>query len=315
MQAAVIRKYGDPKVLCIESMPEPKPRPNEIKIKVMSSSVNPVDWKVRSGSIAVLSGWRFPRILGADFSGEVVACGSGVENHKPGDAVFGFSSAITQAGAYAEYMCCPVSRLAKKPEALSHTLAAAVPLAGLTAYQALYKYGNMQPGMRVLVTGATGGVGHFAVQVAKAAGCEVWGVCHSRNAELARTFGCHEVLPYDQIDHTRKKQRYDLIFDAAAKYGYFACRSRLTEKGVFVSTLPIFSVLVMHAVSVLSIGRKGRFIPVGANVADLESLARLCNEGSVKPFVENVFPLSQIADAHALSETEKVRGKIVIQIA
>jgi len=314
MQAAVIRKYGEPKVLRIENMPEPQPRAGEVKIRVMCSSVNPVDWKVRSGSIAVLSGWRFPRILGADFSGEVVACGAGVTDHKPGDWVYGFSSAIMQAGAYAEYMCCPVSRLGKKPHTLSHTLAAAVPLAGSTAYQALYKYGNLQPGMRVLVTGATGGVGHFAVQIAKAAGCEVYGVCHSRNAELARTFGCDEVLPYDRIDHTRKKQRYDIIFDAAAKYGYFACRSRLADKGTFVTTLPMFSVMVMHAVSVLSMGRKGRFVPVAGSVLDLQKLAELCDAGSVKPFVENVFPLSRIADAHTLSETEKVRGKIVITV-
>lgn len=314
MRAAVIRKYGPPSIFTTESLPEPQPGPNEVKIKVMASSVNPVDWKVRSGSLAVLAGWQFPRVLGADFSGEVVACGAQVTNYAPGAAVFGFTSAIWGPGAYAEYVCCPTAKLAHKPSLLDHTRAATVPLAGSTAYQALYQHGNLKPGMHVLVTGATGGVGHFAVQIAKAAGCTVYGVCHSSNAQLARQLGCDEVLPYDQTDFRQSSTRFALIFDAAAKYGYFSCRRVLAKNGSYVGTLPMPFLLLAHGLSFLP-GKKGRFVGVASRTAQLNFLAGLCNSGKLMPLVEHQFPLTALADAHALSETEKVRGKIAIRIS
>lgn len=314
MKAAQIHQYGKPDVFRIEDCAEPFPRKGELKIKVHASSVNPVDWKVRSGSISFLSGKKFPKILGADFSGMVVECGPETEGYAIGDEVYGFSSAISTAAAYAEFMCCSVKRLASKPNRLDFIHAAVIPLAASTAYQALYNQGKMKPGMHVLVTGATGGVGHFAVQLAKAAGCRVTGVCHSRNTQLAMSFGCDEVLPYDKIDFRTEKSAYNIIFDAAAKYSYFSCRKLLKPSGVFVSTIPMFSVLVMHALSAISPGKKGRFVGVAGSSGDLETLASLCDSGALVPHVERVFTLDEIAKAHALSETEAVRGKIAIRV-
>lgn len=313
MKAAVIRKYGKPEVLSIADMPEPVPGPREVKIRVVATSVNPVDWKIRSGMLALISGWKFPRILGGDFSGEVLACGSAVTDLRPGDPVYGLSPAMGRAGAYAEILCCAAGQAAPKPATLNHHQSAAIPLAASTACQALYREGRMRPGMRVLVTGATGGVGHFAVQIAKAAGCHVTGVCHSRNAALARQFGCDEVLPYDKESFLDGRSRYDLIFDAAAKNRYFSSRSKLTAKGTYVTTMPMPGILLAHAFSFLP-GKRGRFVGVVSNRADLEFLAGLADRGELKPYIEHEFPLEEIAAAHALSETEKVRGKIVVSI-
>jgi NADPH:quinone reductase-like Zn-dependent oxidoreductase len=315
MKAAVIRKYGKPEVFQIEEMPEPAPKSNQVKVKIIASSVNPVDWKVRSGALAVLTGWKFPRILGGDFAGTVVECGSEVNDIKIGDEVFGLSNAMSIGRAYAEYITCDANKLAIKPGKLSFLESGSIPLAGSTAYQALHNMGKIKPGMRVLITGATGGVGHFAVQIAKAENCHVTGVCHSRNAELAKQIGCDEVLTYDTTNVTKSKNRYDIIFDAAAKYGYLSCRSMLTSKGTFVSTLPMPFLMMMHGFSYIFPWKKGRFVGVMSNRKDLDQLARLGNEGKLHPFIENTFPLEKIAEAHALSETEKVRGKIAIRIS
>ena len=314
MKAAVIRKYGKPEVFRIEDIPEPSPLPFQVKIKVDYSSVNPVDWKVRSGALAIIAGWRFPKVLGADFSGTVVQCGSEVTDIQIGDEVFGLSNAVLLAGAYAEYMVCSSQKLTHKPQALSYQQAACVPLAASTAYQALHDLGGIKAGMQVLITGCTGGVGHFAVQLAKAINCQVTGICHSRNAELAKQIGCDNVLAYDKVDFTKQENQYDIIFDAASKYGYLKSRSKLTSKGTYVSTLPTPWLMFMHGLSFIVPWKKGKFVSVKSKRTDLDKIASLCNEGKVKPFIEHTFPLSNIAEAHALSETEKVRGKISIEI-
>lgn len=315
MKAALINRYGPPSVFEMTDVPQPKPKKNQVLVRVHASSVNPVDWKMRSGSISFLSGGKFPKIPGADFAGTIIACGRDVSAFKTGDEVFGFNSAIWEAGAYAEYVCCDISNIALMPANLDFLSAACIPLAASTAFQALYQQGKMKPGKDVLIAGATGGVGHFAVQIAKAAGCRVTGVCHSSNQDLAMKLGCDRVLPYDTQPFTLDKERYHLIFDATGKYGYFDCRPRLKPNGIMVSTLPLFSIMLMHAASILSPWRKGKFVPVAAKTADLKSLADLCEAEKLKPHVDHVFPLEKMAEAHALSETEKVRGKIAIRIA
>ncbi|WP_020619377.1 NAD(P)-dependent alcohol dehydrogenase [Paenibacillus daejeonensis] len=314
MKAAVIRKYGKPDVLQVEEVQEPVLGSRDVKIAVSASSVNPVDFKTRSGKIFFISGLRFPKILGGDVAGRVLACGDAVQHLSPGDEVYGFSSAPTRGGAYAEVMCCKADRLAHKPVELSMSEAAAIPLAGSTAYQALYKQGELQPGMRVLITGATGGVGHFAVQLARAADCQVTGVCHSRNRSLAEELGCDEVIAYDEEDFRKRHGTYDLILDAAAKFGYGSCRPALTEKGIYVSTIPAPGIMLRHLWSRYASGRRGRFVSAHANTADLERMSRLVETGQLRPHIEHRFPLTGIADAHRLSETERVRGKIVIEI-
>lgn len=315
MKAAVIRKYGKPEVFRIEEMPEPSPKSDEVKVKIMASSVNPVDWKVRSGEVFFLTGFWFPRILGGDFSGIITSCGANVKDLQIGDEVYGLSPAMFTGGAYAEYIALKPSKMALKPANLNHQQAASIPLAGLTAYQAMHKLGKMKPGMRILITGCTGGVGHFAVQMAKAENCHVTGVCHSRNEELARQVGCDEVLPYDKTHFTEQQVSYDIIFDPASKDGYWNSKSVLNTDGIYVSTLPTPLLMFMHALSFFIPWKQGKFVGVASKRADLEKLSGLCNSGKLKPFIEHIFPLEKIAEAHALSETEKVRGKIVLEIS
>lgn len=312
MLAAVIHKYGKPDVFKIETVSEPVPRADEVKIRVIASSVNPIDYRTRSGSLFFISGWRFPRILGADFSGIITECGSQVKNFKVGDEVCGFTNAAREAGAHGEFMCCKADIIALKPKQLTFQQAAAFPLAGLTALQALYNDGKMVAGMHVLITGATGGVGHFAVQIAKAAGCHVIGVCHSRNTELALQLGCNAIIAYDKQDYRKVEQRYDLIFDAAAKFGYWSNRRVLKPKGIYVSTVPSIATLISTFTTGMSTGRKGRIVMAKSRPDDLEILGKLCEQGRVIPVIEHSFPLAQIVDAHILIEANKVRGKIVI---
>lgn len=313
MKAAIIRKYGKPEVLQIEEVAQVYPQKNEVKIQVHASSVNPIDFKVRSGNIAFLSGWKYPKILGSDFSGVITECGQDVTDYKQGDEVFGFTNAATKGGAYGEYLCCDTGIIAKKPASLSFLEAGATPLTALTAFQGLYQQGRMRSGMRILVTGATGGVGHFAVQIAKAAQCHVTGVCHSLNEELAYKFGCDDVLPYDQDTFRQNKQQYDLVFDAVGKYGYFTFRANLTKHGSYVTTIPYLTTMLLQMATYLSHGHKVRFFLANSNTTDLNKLSDLVNQGLLRPFIENVFSIEDIDSVHALSETQKVRGKIGVK--
>lgn len=314
MKAAIIKKYGKPEVLHIEEVKEVYPDRNEVKIQVRASSVNPVDFKTRSGSIFFMSGFKFPKVLGSDFSGVITECGAGVKDYVPGDEVFGFTNAVTEGGAYGEFLCVNTSIIAKKPANFNFLEAGAIPLAASTAYQGLYNEGRMASGMRVCITGATGGVGHLAVQIAKAANCHVTGICHSRNKELAHQFGCDEVLPYDQIQLEKMNQQFDLIFDAVGKYNYFTFRHLLNRGGTYVSTVPSFSTVFKPLLSSLSGSKKACHFWAKSKTADLTALSRLSEQGALKPFIESVYTIEEIAKAHALSETQKVRGKISIEV-
>jgi NADPH:quinone reductase-like Zn-dependent oxidoreductase len=314
MKAAIIRRYGAPKVFQHENLPDISPRANEIKIKVMASSVNPVDFKTRSGSIFFLSSFKFPKILGSDFSGIIVECGAEVKDVRVGDEVFGFTNAVTEGGAYGEFLCIDRSRIARKPTNLSFLEAAVIPLAGSTAYQGLVTLGRIKSGMRICVIGATGGVGHFAVQIAKSMGCHVTGVCHSNNAELAQRFGCDEVVPYDRIDFRAINQFFDLIFDSAGKLGYARSRHRLELQGSFISTIPSLATVLLPRLPSRVKGRQVRHFWAHSNSVDLQFLAELCEQKLLQPYIEHHFPIAQIDLAHELSESGRVRGKIAIEV-
>lgn len=313
LKAAIIKKYGKPDVLHMADVVDVYPNKHEVKIHVHASSVNPVDFKTRQGKIFFMSGWSFPKVLGSDFSGVITECGASVSDFKPGDDVYGFTNAVTKGGAYGEFLCTDSSRIALKPSSLTFLEAGTMPLAASTAYQGLYEEGGMISGQRILITGATGGVGHFAVQIAKAANCHVTGICHSLNQALAYQFGCDEVLPYDQMPFTSIEQRYDIIFDAVGKYGYFTCKRHLNKQGTYVTTLPSVSAMLVHMSSFLHRGRKARFFLASSNPVDLSTLGDLVEQGLLKPYIENVFSIQDIAQVHALSETEKVRGKIGVK--
>jgi NADPH:quinone reductase-like Zn-dependent oxidoreductase len=312
MKAIIYRRYGSPEVLEVADLPEPKPSGRQILIKVHAAGINPVDCKMRSGKPRI-PGLRLPRIPGSDVAGEVVRVAREATRFRPGDAVYAMLSPFS-GGACAEYALVPERRAAIKPTNLSFPESAAVPVAGLAALQALRDLGKVQPGGRVLINGASGGVGSFAVQIAKAYGAEVTGVTSSRNLDFVKALGADRVIDYAREDFTRSDFRYDIVLDAVSNRSFPECKSILRPKGVYIATLPSISLIFHAASSLLSGGRRAKLFSVRARAADLECLRESIEAGKLRPRIDRIFPLERTAEAHAYSETGHARGKIVIHI-
>ncbi|RCJ29036.1 zinc-binding alcohol dehydrogenase [Nostoc minutum NIES-26] len=313
MKAVVIRGYGPAEVLQYEDVEQPQIKPDQLLIKIHASSVNGIDWKIRKGMMKFITGNKFPKILGFDLAGEVVEVGSGVTRFKPGDSVYG--STNFPGGAYAEYAAVPENLVALKPTNLSYEEAATVPLVALTALQALRNQGNIQSGQAVLINGASGGVGSFAVQIAKALGAEVTGVCSTKNLDLVKSLGADRVIDYKQQDFTQDTAKYDIIFDAVGKRSLSATKKVLKPKGIYVTTLPSPEVLVQAALTALLPGQKAKLVFEKANAEDLDYLKKLIEAGKIRTVIDRTYPLQELAAAHAYSESERAVGKIAIAIA
>src|ERR1700733_273068 len=234
MKAIVYHRYGSPDVLQWEEIEKPAPGDNEVLIRVRAASVNPLDWHFMRGMpyvVRIPAGLRKPKVtgLGVDVAGQVEAVGRNVTQLKPGDEVFG-----SCRRAFAEYVCASDSSLVMKPDNVTFEQAASVPVAAFTALQGLRDKGHIQPKQKVLINGAAGGVGSFAVQIAKSFGADVTGVCSTRNVGMVRSIGADQVIDYTQEDFTKSGQRYDLLFDAVGNHSLFACRRVLTPKGVLI---------------------------------------------------------------------------------
>lgn len=313
MHAICTDAYGAPEVLSLQEIPTPSLAPGEYLVKVEASSVNPVDWKVRRGEVRMFSGLISPpRVLGADFSGKVVTCGPGTRDFKPGDEVFGMVRAF-KGGAYAEYVKVTSQNIARKPSNLSFEEAAAFPLVGLTVYQGLVERMTLAKGNQVLVNGCCGGVGHIAVQMAKLLGAEVTGVCSAENTELARRFGAAQVIDYRSRDITAEKGRYDIFFDAVNNHSFRSARTTLTPKGTYITTMPAFNNLVIAPMLNHLRAQQHLSLWVKPNRQALEAMTGWIESGKLRPYVSHRFPMKAIAEAHQLSESGRVSGKIVLQ--
>lgn len=303
----------------LEEVEKPSISNDQVLIRVHYSSVNPVDWKIRNGSLKLLTGSRFPRRLGFDFAGEVVEAGPRVTRFKKGDRVFGMLD-FRHIGSYAEYVCVRENNIASVPENLDFKEAAAVPLAALTAYQALHNKGRMKNGEAVLINGASGGVGSFAVQIAKAAGAHVTGVCGTHNIDLVKSLGADTVTDYLEKDFSELPDMYDIIFDAVGSHSFFRVSRKLKPSGRYITTLPnkssdILSFFLTALLPPFFSGKKSAFINVRPSGSDLHSLCHLIKERKLTPVIDCTFTLEEISQAHAYSETGHARGKIVIEIA
>lgn len=314
MKAYYMQSYGGPEVLKYGELPEPVPGSGEVRVAVKASSINPVDWKIRKGDMAFITGKRFPRPLGSDLAGVVEAVGPGVKDFKPGDSVYGGAAIfLGKPGAHAEKVVLATKQLRKMPAGLTFQQAAALPVAALTATNGLRQCGDLS-GKEVLVNGATGGVGHFALQVAKARGARVTAVCSGRNAELARSLGADEVIDYTQQDFTRSGKQYDVIYDAAGLLGLDKAAPAMKAKSWYATTLPGPKVFFQAAWTGLVGGKRVVVSNMRDKPEDYAELEALLAKGAVKPVIENIFPLEKAAEAFAASEGGKVRGKVVINI-
>jgi NADPH:quinone reductase-like Zn-dependent oxidoreductase len=327
MKAAYTR-YGPPDVVEVSDLDKPVPRDNEVLIKVRAASVNPLDWKTMTGGpfiVRLLLGLREPKIkqLGVDVAGEIEAVGRNVTKFRPGDAVFG-----TCRGAFAEYACtCESARIMKpalavKPDDVTFEQAACAPIAGLTALQGLRDKGRIQPGQKVLINGAAGGVGTFAVQIAKSFGTDVTGVCSTRTVDMVRAIGADRVIDYTQEDFTTSGQRYDILFDAVGNHPLSVCRGVLNPKGILImvgapSDVRLIGLLArLIGALVLSrfVSQKMVFFIARSNKEDLTVLGELIATGKVASVINRRFSLSEVPEALRYLKEGHARGKVAITL-
>ncbi len=324
MQAMLYHHYGSPDVLKLEEISKPTPSDDEVLIKVHAASANPLDWHYMRGApflVRLQHGLRKPKnlMLGADVAGQVEAIGSNVTYFQPGDEVFGEISE-SGLGAFAEYVCANEETVALKPANLSFEQAAAAPVVAFTALQGLRDKGEIQPGQKVLINGASGGVGTFAVQIAKFFGAEVTGVCSTRNLEMVRSIGADQVIDYTQEDFTQNEQCYDLIFDAVANHSVSEYERALCPNGTcviagFSTIVHLFQVILLGSwVSSTAGKRIGIMGTAKPNKKDLAFIKELLETGKVVPVIDRVYPLRETADAIRYLEAGHARGKVVITL-
>jgi NADPH:quinone reductase-like Zn-dependent oxidoreductase len=314
MKAIVYDRYGPPDVLALREVEQPAVKDDQVLVRVHATSVNPADWHIMTGTpyLARLSaGLRRPKVQipGIDLAGRVEAVGGKVTRFRPGDEVFG-----TGASTFAEYAGAPEDGLAPKPANLTFEQAAAVPVAGITALQGLRDKGRLQPGQKVLIIGASGGVGTFAVQLAKALGAEVTAVCSTRNVELVRALGADHVIDYTQEDFTQGGPRYDLILDNAGNHSLSKLRRALAPTGRLIpnSGSAGLGTFITAFVSSPFLRQQGRPYLSVPKLKDLTFLKELIEAGKVTPAIDRTYPLSDAADAFRYLGNGHARGKVVI---
>jgi len=322
VKAIVYHEYGPPTVLRCEEIEKPAPGDSEVLLQVRAAALNPYDWHFMRGepyAIRLMAGMGKPKNkrLGADVSGVVEAVGRNVTRFKPGDAVYGLCQ-----GAFGEYVCTAESKLVKKPDGMTFEHAASIPIAGLTALQSLLDKGKTQPGQSVLVNGASGGVGTFGVQIAKALGAKVAGVTSTGNVELVRSIGADDVIDYTKQDFTKCTQRFDVILDCVGNHSFSECCRVLNPKGRIIGAggktdnwmLKPIGRMITTAVQSLFVSQKQLSIFAKMNQADLLVISELVASGKVRPVIDRRCKLDELPEAMRYLEEGHARGKVVIVI-
>jgi NADPH:quinone reductase-like Zn-dependent oxidoreductase len=322
MQASIYEQYGPPEVVRVGEVARPAPEADQILVRVHAASVTTADWRFRAAEFPrgfkllgrLMLGLLRPRnpVLGMDFSGTVAATGKNLTRFQVGDAVFGSTNPFRR-GAHAEYVAVKeTDAIIRKPSFLTHQEAASLPFGGNTALAFLRDFGRVQPGQRVLVVGASGGVGVWAVQIARHLGAEVTGVSSARNLELVRSLGAHHVVDYNAGPIATSGQRYDLIFDTVGVTTFAQCKPALADKGTY---LPLNSGLREMGQALLTTITPGKRVKyaVSTNTGEgLEALVKLIDSGALKPVIDRVYPLTDIAEAHRHVEGRHRRGSVIV---
>jgi len=323
MKAIIYTNYGSPDVLKLKDVDKPAPKDNEVLIKVHAASINAADWHMLTADIFLIRlmgmGLFKPKntILGADIAGCVEAVGRNVKQFRPGDAVFGDVFGYG-SGSFAEYVSVPESALVLKPSNVSFEEAATAPLAAVTALQGLRDEGHIQPGQKVLINGASGGVGTFAVQIAKSFGAEVTAVCSTKNLEMARSLGADHVIDYKKEDFTRNGQQYGLILAVNGYHPISAYKRALTPKGIYVmaggSPAQMFQSLLLGPWMSEKGGRKMGALSAKTNQKDLVTIKDLLEAGKIVPVIDKRYSLNEVPEALRYLGAGHARGKVVITV-
>ena len=311
MRAVYFNEYGPPEVLQLREMEIPSPKADEMLVRIAAAAVNPKDCMVRKGKFRFITGNHFPQLLGYDLAGEVVKVPDGAHGFNEGDAVYAMIN-DWKAGAYAEYAVVKLNEAARQPANLNSTEAAAIPLAAQTALQALRDHGRVAPGMRVCINGATGGVGTFAVQIAKILGTEVTAVCSHRVLELPTALGAAEVIDYTRDNILELGKRFNVFFDVFGNRSFAEAAPCLHEHGVYITTVPNQENLRLHGTVDPATGKQARLVAVYSRTQDLQQLAQWCEAGQLRAVIDRTYPLTQAPEAHTYIETKRAKGKVVL---
>ena len=324
MKAVIYCDYGEADALRLAEIAKPVPNDNQLLVRVRAASVNPYDWHFIRGTPYLMRlgvGLRKPKNsrLGVDFAGTVEAVGKNVTEFKPGDEVYG-----GKTGAFAQYLCASEKGVVRKPENITFEQAGSVQIAGMTALQALRKFADVQPGQRVLINGASGGVGTFAVQIGKALGAHVTGICSGRNAEMVRSLGADEVIDYTTEDFAQSGKQWDIILDNVPNHSLSDCRRSLTPKGKYIMIggggpedgrwIGPFARVIKLMLLKPFVNQEMRMMMADPAKEDMTYLRDLMQAGKVRPVIDRTYPLSQIAEAVRYVEKGHARGKVAITI-
>lgn len=311
MRAMVIDQYGGPEMLHAATVPRPVPTRGQVLVRTRFVGVNPKDVVVRKGKFQVATGKKFPLIVGHDIAGEVVEAGLGADLAE-GDLVYGMINDLA-GRAYAEYAAVDCQQLAKAPSSVELRVAAAVPLASQTALQALRNQARVEPGQHVLINGASGGVGVFAVQIAKILGAEVTAVCSHRNVDLVTELGADRVIDYTETELVDLDERFDAIFDVFGNYRFDKLKHLLTPRGIYVQTIPSSRIFKDVARTFVR-AKRAKLVIVKSRRKQLDWIRQQIDAGSMRVVVDRTFPLDEAPEAHRYMETKRARGKVVLEV-
>lgn len=310
MKAAIYKKYGNPDVIEIAEIKEPEIGENEVLVQVKYASVNPVDWKVRKGLLKIVSGSNFPKVTGSDFAGIVAE--SNLPDFKKGDEVFGYVN-VSKQGSSAEFIKVKENNLAHKPENLTLKQAGVAALTGSTVIQSLITKAKITKGMNIFVNGGTGGVGSFAIQLAKYFDCFVTTSCSEKSKPYAKDFGADKIIDYTK-DALFTNEKYDIIFDGVSNLDFLKVKKFLTAKGCLISLKPRPKNIIIAFFNNLISKKKNHIVLATPTKENLSSLKQFIEEGKFRPYIDKTFKLEQISEAHKYSEAGHTKGKISIEI-
>ncbi len=316
MKAVIYERYGGPEVLQMTDLAEPMAAHGDVLVRIRAASVNPLDWKLRAGQLSFLAGRKFPKHSGFDFAGIVESCGPEVTGLKPGDEVFGGTNPMVAGrGTFAEKCVTEANLVAPKPAGLSFVEAAATPCAGLSALQAL-RHCRVVAGSRVLLIGASGGLGIFAVPLAKQLGAHVTGVCSAQGIDLVKRLGADVVIDRQQQNPVAPGSTYDAILDLAAVHTFRACRHLLTPRGHYLNTMPGPGIFWSQAWTTFFSAQKARTFLLKPTSSGFQELGDLMASGAIRPTVGQVFPfnIDSVREMHRLSQDGHVLGKLVLEL-